>query len=246
MSVEHELARLVAVAALVVLHLSAGAMRFLDGVPRSRWLSAAGGISVAYVFVHLLPELAEGQRAVASGAAGALPFLEDQVYLLALLGFGVFYGVEVLARRSHGDGEAGSGDDRAGGEAFAFSILSFAIYNGIIGYLVAREEFDLQSLILFSVGIGLHFVVNDFSLREHHAAAYDRLGRFVVAAGILAGWGIGQLTEISEAAIGLLLAFIGGGVILNVIKEELPKERRSRFSAFALAAVAYAALLVAV
>ena len=28
---------------------------------RSRWLSLAGGVSVAYVFVHILPELAKGQ-----------------------------------------------------------------------------------------------------------------------------------------------------------------------------------------
>ena len=42
-----------------------------------------------------------------------------------------------------------------------------------------------------------------------------------------------------------MLAFIAGGVVLNAIKEELPRERRSRFGAFALAAGAYAALLIA-
>jgi hypothetical protein len=35
--------------------------RFLEGTPRSVWLSVAGGVSVAYVFVHLFPELAEAQ-----------------------------------------------------------------------------------------------------------------------------------------------------------------------------------------
>ena len=32
---------------LAFLHVIAGRLRFLDAVPRSRWLSAAGGISVA-------------------------------------------------------------------------------------------------------------------------------------------------------------------------------------------------------
>ena len=43
-------------------HLLENRVRFLDGTPRSIWLSIAGDISVAYVFVHLLPELAEGQE----------------------------------------------------------------------------------------------------------------------------------------------------------------------------------------
>ena len=43
-------------------------MRIAD---RPVWLSAAGGVSVAYVFVHFLPELAASQAAVAEAAAGA-------------------------------------------------------------------------------------------------------------------------------------------------------------------------------
>ncbi len=42
---------------LAAIHVFAGKLRFLDVTPRSRWLSAASGISVAYVFVHVLPEL---------------------------------------------------------------------------------------------------------------------------------------------------------------------------------------------
>lgn len=227
---DHELARLLAVIALAAIHLLAPSLRFLGGAPRSRWLSAAGGISVAYVFVHLLPDLAETQA-----AAGELSFLEDHVYLLALCGFALFYGVEVAAQRR---GEQV--------EVFALSVVSFTTYNAVIGYLVAREEFELRGIVLFAIGIGLHFVVNDFALREHHKRQYDRIGRFIVVGGIVAGWAIGQAAEVSENAIGLMVAFIGGGVILNVIKEELPRERGSRFSAFALAAAAYAALLLAI
>ena len=51
---------LLAVGGLAVVHLFSSKLRFLDVTPRSIWLSIAGGISVAYVFVHLLPELAEG------------------------------------------------------------------------------------------------------------------------------------------------------------------------------------------
>ena len=46
-------------AGLAAIHLFSGRLRFVRVIPRSRWLSAASGISVAYVFVHLLPDLAE-------------------------------------------------------------------------------------------------------------------------------------------------------------------------------------------
>ena len=41
------------------------------------------------------------------------------------------------------------------------------------------------------------------------------------------------------------LVFLAGHVVLNVLKEELPEDRESKFSAFALGSGAYAALLLA-
>ena len=41
--------------ALALTHLFGGKLH-LAKVPRNRWLSGAGGVSVAYVFVHILPK----------------------------------------------------------------------------------------------------------------------------------------------------------------------------------------------
>ena len=79
------------------------------------WLSAAGGVSVAYVFVHFLPELAASQAAVAEAAAGATGGLDlagRHVFLIALTGLLTFYGLHRLAQtsRSRRQGEpVGSG-----------------------------------------------------------------------------------------------------------------------------------------
>ncbi len=67
---------LVLVAGLAAVHLFSGRMRFLDVSPRSRWLSAAGGVSVAYVFVHLMPDLAEEQETLRDTVGGSFTFLE--------------------------------------------------------------------------------------------------------------------------------------------------------------------------
>lgn len=229
-----EAASAIALACLMTVHAVAGRLRFLDVVPRSAWLSAAGGTSVAYVLVHLLPELQAGQQAVDEGLPG-LGFLEDHVYLMALVGLALFYWVELMTR----PGTAAGPPAR-----FWFSVASFAVYNAVIGYLVVHRQDDTTSgLVLFAGALGLHFVVNDHALRERHEGPYDRVGRWLLIVAIALGGLIGALTEISEAALGLLIAFIAGGVILNVMKEELPEDRESRFWAFALGAAAYAALL---
>lgn len=70
---EDDIAPLIASLLLAAAHLFAPRLRSLTLVPRSRWLSAAGGVSVAYVFVHLLPELAEGQGIVLTSSRRSCP-----------------------------------------------------------------------------------------------------------------------------------------------------------------------------
>jgi uncharacterized membrane protein len=81
-------------------------------------------------------------------------------------------------------------------------------------------------------------------LKQDHKSEYRSKGRWLLTAAILVGWIIGYLTHISEAAIAVLIAFLAGGVVLNVLKEELPEERESRSSTFLLGAGGYAALLL--
>lgn len=57
-------ASLVAVLGLALVHLFSSRLRFLDGTPRSIWRSIADGISVAYVFIHILPGLDESQEVI--------------------------------------------------------------------------------------------------------------------------------------------------------------------------------------
>jgi len=65
------LAPLAAALLLGVVHGVAPYLHVLRGTPRSVWLSLAGGVSVAYVFVHLLPELAAGEALLERGLVQA-------------------------------------------------------------------------------------------------------------------------------------------------------------------------------
>src|SRR5690554_4073189 len=82
-------------AGLAIVHLFAGRLVLLSGRPRSLWLSAAGGISVAFVFVYLLPQLAGKQATVREVATRiGLDFLAHHVFVVALVGMIAFFGLE--------------------------------------------------------------------------------------------------------------------------------------------------------
>ncbi len=170
----------VIVMVFVLVHLFAGKLRFLDGIPRSRWLSMAGGISVAYVFMHVFPELAEAQQSIGEGWQ-FVPWIEHHAYLVALCGLAVFYGLERMVkssqRRRGEEPGSGEGETTTSVGIFWLHISSFAIYNALIGYLlVHREEQDMRGLLFFSVAMAVHFLVNDYGLRQDHKNTYRRCG----------------------------------------------------------------------
>lgn len=66
----------------------------------------------------------------------------------------------------------------------------------------------------------------------------------MLAAAVVAGTTLGLHREVPVEAVAVLLALLGGGVMLNVLKEELPAERDSRFLPFVAGAALYALLLL--
>jgi hypothetical protein len=228
--------------AIAVMHVVGGKIHVLDAIPRSRWLSFAGGVSVSYVFLHLMPELNEGQRIVSERFETFSEYHASIVWVAALIGLIVFYGLErLVALRPRPAGRREPLLDAA----FWLSISSFTIFNVLIGYITHhRHELGRDVLGLFIVAMVLHYLVTDRALRERFTRDYDEVGRWVLAGAVLAGWVLGEFFWVDEVVIFLILAFLSGGAILNIIKEELPEERNSRYSAFLAGALTYGTFLL--
>jgi len=97
------------------------------------------------------------------------------------------------------------------------------------------------------VAMGLHFVLTDRSLEEHYPDRFGRGGRIALAAALLAGWAADALlAPTSTLLVALLIALLGGSILLNVFKEEIPSGHRSSFPRFLTGLLLYAALLAAV
>lgn len=229
----------------VFIHLFSRYLPFLGSVPRSKLLSLAGGISVAYVFIHLLPELNKHNQLLDKKIeGGALEIFENHTYIMAMLGLALFYGLERMVKVSKKKQQKHNNLDRASKSVFWIHIASFFLYNTLIGYLLLHgEQETIMGLIYYFLALAVHFITSDNSLREAHEEIYDRIGRWILAGAILVGWVLGRFVEVNESVIAVLFALLAGGVILNVMKEELPEERESNFWAFAAGVAGYTLLL---
>lgn len=222
-----------------LVHYFSGQLIHVRETPRSRFLSLAGGVAVAYVFLHLLPELNEYQRELEGHLeSGLFASIENHILVVSMLGLAVFYGLERLATQMKNRGK---------GNVFWIHMALFVVYNFSIGYVLAESEFDTAwAMTLYFLALGIHFVTVDQGLRHHHRQQYDRRGRLWLSLAVLAGWGVGVFSALHEVTLSMIVAFLAGGIILNVMKEELPEERDSSFRAFAVGLIGYALLLLAI
>lgn len=234
------------VAGFVAIHVFVNRLHFLDVTPRSRWLSFAGGVAVAYVFLHVLPDIAAHEREFAETLGLSAVAAESAIYSLTLAGLAVFYGLERAVKVSRARSRSEGGEDRPSNKALYLHLVTYGMFNALVGYLLLhREESGGWALALYFVAMGLHFLTADFGMRQDHREAYDALGRWVISGAVVAGWIVGLTVELSSIFIGFLFAFLAGGIILNVLKEELPEERQSFFLPFLLGVLLYAGLILA-
>ncbi|GAB3533774.1 hypothetical protein GCM10027403_08400 [Arthrobacter tecti] len=227
---------------LAGLHLAALRIRKLPLVPEQVTGSFAGGLAVAYVFLHLLPEIAEGNEAIGELLEDTIevtPLFDLGIFVVALTGFTAFYGLDHLATRRR------TRDSPDSGGVYWLHVGAFAIYNALITYtMTLRLETGVLFAILFSVAMGLHFVLTDRHLEEHYPRRFRTSGRLVLAGALILGWALSALfAPTSTEVVAILTALLGGSVLLNVFKEELPSNRGSSFPWFLAGLVLYSALL---
>ena len=216
---------------------------------RSRnWITASAGASVAYVWLHIIPELSEAQGNFTSMTRDMrLPLPEFRIYLSGLLGFVLFYGLEHMSW-SRVD-LAGRDTGQAGRENLIYKLRlgGFVAYGGLVSYLMVRDsERGLLSLLIYLLAMGLHFIVVNHSFGEEYGDKYDRGGRWLLAFAVLAGGFVGKFALLPEHTILTLLGFVAGAVIENNTMMELAKGKGGRFWAFFAGAMGYSLLLVAI
>jgi fluoride ion exporter CrcB/FEX len=207
--------------------------------------SVAGGLATAYVFLNVLPRLAEGNDAVARQLDDVLdqtPLVQLAVFFVALFGFVTFYLLERLAREHRHSSE------RIRAIVFVPYVGAFSLYSALIVYTIPLKlRSGLMVGLLFSVVIALHLVMTDRVLREHFPHHHAGLGRPLLAAGPLAGWAAAVVAgPRSTLLVSVISAFLAGAILLNVLNDELRIDRHTSLGWFAAGLALNTALLTLV
>ena len=231
----------IALSAIASVHLFAGSL-LAERAWKRQFISLAGGVSVAYVFAHLLPELGLGQVHFSHDLHSILPFLENHVYLMSLFGLLLFYGVDYFQPKQT------AGEKLSPELTFWVHLAAIACLNLSVGYAIGdNNNPDAHPLAWFAIAMSLHYFIVDHALREVNEHAYQRVGKWILVVSLFSGAALGVVFEVSRAAVSLLIAFVAGVTIMNVMRSELP-ERNARskhnFIWFVLGCVGYAGLLV--
>ncbi|MCH8309792.1 MAG: hypothetical protein IIB17_04760 [Chloroflexi bacterium] len=194
--------------------------------------SLGGGIAIAYIFLQLLPELEAAEQRL----------LGDSIHLIVLVGFVVFWGLEVKLQAGQNIVHVRQWSMTA--STFVFHVALGGMYNWLLIYAMPTQlHAGGPQALIGAIPLGLHLVYKDFLMGEHQPKEFDKWGRYILAAAPLIGWTAVLLATPSEVFSDLLIAVLTGYIIHTVFRSELPAFEESSFRWFLSGVVIYTFLL---
>lgn len=208
-------------------------------------ISFSAGVGVSYVTLNLFPYLSYSQALLNDSFGWSVnSIFGNSVYLAVLLGFTIFYVINKYDEKEMVKLE--KDDPKTFKEViFDMEITFYALYNAMIGYLVASGSMGSNTnLLIYFIAFGLHFLLIAWVLCYHHEHKYDRVGGAVLAISIILGGVFAIFLKLPTYLVVFIKAFITGAMTLNVIKFELPGENQGSLRGFLFGVVLSAILFL--
>lgn len=199
------------------------------------FVSFAGGVAVSYVFLHMLPNLVEYNMPIGHFLLSnqwLTPFTELLIYIFALIGFLIYYGLDLLAERYRLEGD----NDRF---VYELHLAMFCLYNFLITYTMSlRARSSFTATVIFTVAMALHFVLTDRKFGRLHKDQFYQRGRFFLISALFLGWLCSVIFDpVNVLIAAFMVSFLAGSILLNVFREELPVTKSASYWWFTFGAI---------
>ena len=172
----------------------------------------SGGLSVAYVFLHLIPSLDASHELVG-----------PRIYFVALLGFVVFYGLDVLFRPPR----------HTHPTRYHAYLAVFFLYDGLLVFTLGLELPPTAILTLvFAVSLSLDVLSTDIELQGDYGARFVKSGRWVLLAGVAVGYALSLVRRPHPLVVDVFTAALAGFMMFHTFKGVFPVSRNRKFTAF--------------
>ncbi len=192
-------------------HLIAPRVKGLIRYP-NRQQAFGGGLSVAYVFLHLLPSLDASDDVVG-----------PRIYFIALLGFVAFYGLDVMfqpPKHTHPT-------------KYHAYLAAFFLYDGLMVFTLGLQLPPTPVLTLvFALSLSLDVLDTDLELQEEYGSRFVGPGRWVLLSGVALGYALNLVRRPHPLVIDILTAALAGFMIFHTFKGEFPVSRNKKFPWF--------------
>jgi zinc transporter ZupT len=197
---------------LGLIHFFSENLKSEEGLKHYRIISFAAGISIAYLFLDLLPQTYE-----------AAVHLKQFVFVFLLLGFAIFHLAEKLVYQH-------ANQDKLAKELKEFHSISFFAYYFLIG-IVLRDKIQISLLegSLFMIPIALHAGLSTASLARIHGEIRESVFiKIALSLSTILGVIFAILIQIPTVLNNILISFIAGILLYIIVKEFLPEKKKGQ------------------
>ncbi|MBA2780827.1 hypothetical protein [Billgrantia kenyensis] len=229
------------VAVIVAVHLFGYRLLGYKGRSARLLASLAGGTSVAYVFLQILPKLAYSDLILTQSEILSAARWQHHAFLLAMVGMIGFLGIDQMTKKLSLEGQPNSMINH-----FRIIVVVYFFYNFLVGYVLSFQwgVGGGRSLFLYVLAMSFHFLFVGYMLGRHHSEHKVIQVRWYFAAALSLGWLASLVRELRPEFLASLLALLAGAMIVITLKEELRDETLDEFFTFALGAFLYTILLM--
>jgi zinc transporter ZupT len=197
---------------LGILHFFSEAIRLSENKRKYRIISFAAGISIAYLFLDLLPHTYK-----------AAIHLKEWVFVFLLLGFSLFHLIEKYIYQ-HAEQEKLAKELK---EVHSISFFGYYFLVGIV--LEDRIRINILEGILFLIPIALHAGLSTASLSRIHGEIREKLwAKIVLSLSSLLGVVFAILISIPSFLDNILISLIAGVLLYIIVKEFLPEKKKGQ------------------
>lgn len=226
---------------LAVAHLTASKVAGLPQRTQDLLASVGGGVAIAYVFVHLMPELSTGGKELSDQHIvpfAPTPVAEATLFLVALVGLVLYFALDVRSD----EGRLSSA------RAYRIHLVSFAVISGLYAYTMpSLVSTGWDYAVLLTSVIFAHTLLADRALARAHPHRFNYETRWVGIVAIVLGLAAAYfLPPASDVALAFATAFLGGSLLMTTFREELPAASRARLPWFLMGTGVMTGLLLLV
>jgi zinc transporter ZupT len=215
---------------LGIIHITSEKLKPTEDFHRYRIISFAAGISIAYLFLDLLPHTYD-----------AAERLQNFVFIFLLLGFVIFHLTEKLIYQ-HADKE------KLAKELKEVHSISFFLYHFIIGIVLCDKILTSPiEGILFFIPIALHAALSRASLSQIHGEIRESFGtKILLSLSSILGMIFALFAPIPAVVDNILVSMIAGMLLYIIVKEFLPEKEKGRPFSFLFGLLVFIGFYVAI